>query len=128
MKLNEMSESLLDRLSDLRTDIAEMAQVIYDDWDQEDDNNEYGNGGICDTISTGIGDILAANDIEATEGGHEGDDHSYMVAYDEQSAYIINIPSYIYETGAGYNWTKLGGIQITPDDVEISTTEMPDWI
>ena len=121
-----MSESLLDRLSNLRSDIANMAQSIYDDWDQEDD--EYGTGGICDAISMGISDILAENDIEVTDGGHEGDDHSYIVAYDDQSAFIVNIPSYVYESGAGYNWTKLGDVQLTPDDVEISTTEMPDWI
>lgn len=128
MKLNDMSESLLDKLSDLKSDIVDMAQTIYDDWDQEDDYNEYGTGGICDAISTGIGDILAENEIEMTDGGHEGDDHSHVIAYDDQSAYIVNIPSYVYESGAGYNWTKLGDVQLTPDDVEISTTEMPDWI
>jgi hypothetical protein len=129
MKLNDMSESLLDKLSDLRPDIAEMAQSIYDNWDQE--GNEYGNNGnnrICDTVSTGIGDILAENDIDMTESGHEGDDHSCIVAYDDQSAYIVGVPYYLYESGAGYSWTKLDNVQLTPDDVEISTTEMPDWI
>ena len=133
MKLNDM-EPLLDKLSDLRPSIIKMAQAIYDDWNQEDDYDAgvdmggYGTGGICDAISMGIGDILAENDIEMANGGHEGDEHAYIIAYDDQSAYIVNIPSYVYESGAGYSWTKLGDVQFSPDDVEISTTEMPDWI
>ena len=131
MKLNDVSESLLDRLSDLRPSIIKIAQTIYDDWNQEDGDDMgggYGTDGICDAISIGIGDILAENDIETTDGGHEGDDHAHVIAYDDQSAYIVNIPSYVYESGAGYNWTKLDGVHFGPDDVEISTTEMPDWI
>jgi len=137
MKLNEMLESsasLLDKLLSLKPEIVEMAQEIYDDWDQKDDDgddgddDQYGTGGICDVISLGISEILTENDIEIAEGGHDGDDHSFTIAYDEQGAYIVDIPSYVYETGGGYNWTKLGGVKFTPDDIEISTTETPDWI
>ncbi len=129
MKLRYITENYSPFLSAIRRLLPQFiiaAQNIYDSWDQSD---EYiGSGGICDEISSAIGDILSSNGIDHTEGGHDGDDHSYLIAYNDQESYIIDIPYDIYERGGGYNWTKIEGVRFTPEDVIIAPVSRPDWI
>jgi hypothetical protein len=88
----------------------------------------YGGGGICDEISNRMGDVLTNHDVEYTLGGQDGDDHAYLIAYDQASAFSVDIPPSYYETGGGMSWTKIPDIQITPEMVEIAETWRPDWI
>jgi hypothetical protein len=53
------------------------------------------------------------------EGGQEGDDHSWVVAYTKDEAYGIDIPYSIYEIGGGYSWKKIEGVTFEASDVEI---------
>jgi hypothetical protein len=127
MKLSTICEarySLYASLMRLRPEIIKVVQSIYDEWEQE----EFDSGGICDEISSAIGGVLTSNGIECTEGGHDGDDHSYLIAYDDNESYVVDIPYHIYEQGGGYNWTKVQGVNFDIDNIEISPTDRPDWI
>jgi hypothetical protein len=57
--------------------------------------------------------------VDITEGGHQGDDHAWLIAYTDHEAFGIDIPPGIYETGSGYNWKKRPGVKLTANDVEI---------
>ena len=135
MKLREIVESgqlstrLLPVLAQLRPQFAKAAQAVYDEWTPGDDgDDEFGSGGICDAIANAIGDVLSSNGIDYTEGGHDGDDHAYLVAYNDQEAYVVDIPYHVYESGGGYNWSRIPDVQFTPEDVVIAETDRPDWI
>lgn len=132
MKLRQIIENhcnlLLTTLMHLRPQLATAAQAIYDSWMPEDEDNEFGGGGICDAISNAIGDVLSTNGIDYTEGGHEGDDHSYLIAYNDQEAYVVDISYHTYESGGGYSWSKIHDVQFSPNDVMIAETDRPDWI
>jgi hypothetical protein len=108
----------------LRPEMVSAAQNVYNDWEQD----EFDSGGICDEISSAIGEVLSSNGIDSTEGGHAGDDHSYLVAYDNDESYIVDVPHHIYEQGGGYNWTKIQGVNFDINSIVISQTDRPDWI
>jgi hypothetical protein len=130
MKLRSICENLntlLDKLQKLRPHIAKAAQIVYDDWEQEVDGLGVDHNGICDEIANqAIGGILAQMEIDYTEGGHDGDDHAYLVAYDENSSYMVDIPYVLYERGGGYQWEKIPGVEFEPEDVEIVPVDRPD--
>jgi len=126
-KISESKGWLETELLQMRGKIVQTAQQIYNEWDQ-DDNDLYGGGGICDEICNAIGDVLDAHDINWTEGGHEGDDHAYAIAYTDDESFAVDIPAYVYETGGGYSWQKIHDIQILPNDVNIIEVQRPDWI
>jgi hypothetical protein len=116
--------SLYKRLMAIRPHIAAAAQEVYDLWEQD----EFDSGGICDEISSAINTVINSAGIDATEGGHDGDDHSYMVAYDNITAFIVDIPYDTYEIGGGYSWEKIPDVVFTPDDIIIAPTQRPDWV
>lgn len=124
-------QNLAARLNELRPAMAAAAQAIYDAWDPEYDefgDAEVGGGGICDQIAQAIGEILTDANIDYTEGGHEGDDHAYLIAYDDQNSYLVDIPYSHYESGGGMSWTRHPDVTFTPDMIEIHETHRPDWI
>lgn len=110
--------------------MAAAAQAVYDSWDAsgEDGDPDVGFGGICDEVSQAIGSVLAHAGIDTVEGGQEGDDHSFLYAYDDVDAYSVDIPPGVYERGSGYNWTKIEGVTITAEDVEIYEVRREDVV
>jgi hypothetical protein len=70
--------SLKQQLIALRPLLAQAAQSIYNAW-EEDDNS----GGICDEISDAIAGVIVSHvaDVEIQEGGQDGSDHSWVIAY-----------------------------------------------
>jgi 2'-5' RNA ligase/GNAT superfamily N-acetyltransferase len=108
-----------------RPNIARKAQEIYDAWTQDEEgmDEEFGGGGICDEIAEAIMDVVANVAFEVggdvTEGGQPGDDHAWVVAYTQNEVYGVDIPHAVYETGGGYSWKKVPGVQFTADDVEV---------
>jgi 2'-5' RNA ligase/GNAT superfamily N-acetyltransferase len=123
----EGAKSLQAQLMALRPQMAQVAQGIYDDWDSggyrssEGGDIEFGEGGICDSIAREIGGIIASKirDVEVTDGGQDGDDHAWTIAYRGKEVYGIDIPHTLYERGGGYSWTKVPGVTFSADDVEI---------
>ena len=125
-------KSFLERLQELRSSIAAYAQVIYDGWDQSDEelgDPEFGHGGICDVISSQIMDIVSNTlGVEVVEGGQDGDNHSWVIAYDDNEAFGIDIPHGVYELGAGYGWKKIPGVKFLAEDVEIFPLNREDIV
>lgn len=116
MKLESLHNNMptFQQLLKLRPDIASEVQAIYNDWD--------GHGGICDEIASKIIETITSNfDVDVDIGGHEGDDHAFVIIRDDSgnAVYGIDIPYDIYERGGGYNWQKLEGVDFKPEDVVI---------
>jgi hypothetical protein len=126
LKLSETfvsSQSLKSQLYSLRSKIIEAAQKILDEWSQDEEgmDEEFGGGGACDQISNAITDIIGQNipNVNFMDGGMEGDDHAYPIIYNDEKAFIIDIPNYIYEIGGGYSWRKIPNVILKENDVVI---------
>jgi len=120
-KIQEGIVTLKQELETLRSRIAAAAQKIYDTWNPSDDlDDEYGGGGICDEISSEIAGVIS-NSIDAhiDDGGHEGDDHAFLIVSRAGERYWVDIPPGVYEQGCGYSWQKMPDIQIRPEDIII---------
>lgn len=129
--LTEAPSRLLEALLLLRPKLAMAAQVVYNEWDQNTEamtDEVFGGGGICDSIANAMWGILSDNGIDCTEGGHDGDDHAYLIAYDAVDTFSVDIPPAIYEEGMGFSWVKIPGVEFEPTDVVILKTWRPDWI
>jgi hypothetical protein len=118
-------EKEIDSLAPL---FVKAAQEEYDAWTQDENgiDDEFGGGGICDAIANQISTILAENGFETAEGGQEGDDHAYVFTAKDGHAFGVDIPPYIYETGAGYSWKKKEGVQFVPDHIEVYPVKYED--
>lgn len=135
MKFREFFQAqnspLYQQLLALRPQMAQAAQEIYDQWDQSGEGGDMqsGFGGICDEISQAISGAIVENlaGVDVTEGGQDGDDHAYIIAYNETEAFAVDIPPQVYERGGGYSWQKIEGVRFMPDDVEISPIDR-QWI
>lgn len=118
----EMINPLYTQLLSLRPTIAKAAQAIYDEWEQHD---ECDMGGICDEIAREIQTIIVQHaHCEVTDGGHDGDDHAWVIAYNQNSAFGIDIPPEIYETGGGYCWKKIPNVKFDANDVHVWDLEL----
>lgn len=109
------------RLEALRADMAAAAQAVYDGWEQDADGIDefgYGGGGICDTIAERLAEVIG-DAGQCLPGGWDGDDHAWLLVTDGVSAFKVDIPPHVYETGGGMNWTKLPDVTIDPGDVVI---------
>lgn len=116
-RLGPLGQSLMA----LRQQMASAVQVLYNQWEQVDGmDEELGGGGICDQVADSIAGIVHSIDgVETTEGGQDGDDHAYVVAYNQTEAYSVDIPPGVYESGGGYNWAKIPDVVIDAGDVSI---------
>jgi len=110
------------RLNSLRTLLAKAAQKVYNSWRPEDEFDDFGGGGICDEVSNEMSDVIYSYlkiEADIQEGGHQGDDHAWLIVSKGNEAYGVDIPSRVYETGGGYSWQKIPGIRISPRHVNI---------
>ncbi len=123
-------DSLYEIIKSKREDIINAAQKIYDSWEQDEEgiDEELGSGGICDRISSEIGNILAYAGVDTIDGGQDGDDHAYTIAYNTEKAYIVDIPHGVYETGGGYSWRKIPRVKFSVSDVGIWEIPVSDVI
>jgi ribosomal protein S18 acetylase RimI-like enzyme len=119
----QSSISLLQQLKQLRPAFADVAQHEYDKWFQDENgvDEQYGEGGICSSISREMMEVISSNleDVKVAEGGQDGDDHSWVIAWNKHEAYGVDIPAGVYETGGGYKWVKRKNVTITVDDVNV---------
>ena len=121
-KIQEGHVTLQQELETLRPQMATAAQQVYDDWnpDKEGLDPVYGEGGPCDEITAALAGVIAgATDVHLDDGGHEGDDHAFLLASRAGERYWVDIPPRVYEEGGGYSWQKIPGIQIKPEDIII---------
>lgn len=121
---------LYQQLVALRPQMAQEAQEIYNGWTQDADglDDEFGGGGICDQVSQAISGVIVQHihNVDVTEGGQDGDDHSWIIAHNATEAYHVDIPPGVYERGNGYIWKKIPGVIIRPNHVEIFPAELGD--
>lgn len=118
-KIGDLKRELLA----LRPAVARAAQGIYDQWEQDADglDLDFGCGGICDAISEEMMDVVCQNliDVEVEEGGQDGDCHSWIMIRRGDEIFGMDIRPGFYESGYGYNWTKIPGVTFTAAEVEI---------
>jgi len=116
-------KSLKSQLYSLRSKIIEAAQNILDQWSQNEEgiDEEFGGGGACGQISNSIIDIICQNipSVNFTNGEQDGDDHAYPIIYNDERAFIVDIPHYVYERGGGYSWKKIPNVILKENDVVI---------
>lgn len=112
------NRGLYQQLLALRPAIAQAAQKIYNEWNQED---ECDTGGICDEIASATAHVIASTirNISTTDGGQDGDDHAWTIVYNRSESYGVDIPPNVYETGGGYCWKKIPNVIIQPNEVVI---------
>jgi 2'-5' RNA ligase/ribosomal protein S18 acetylase RimI-like enzyme len=114
-------------LESLRPQIVAVAQKIYDEnvaANIEDPEFEHG---ICDEIAQEIQGVIVSHvaDVEVRDGGQDGDDHAWVIAFNDHEAYGVDIPPRAYESGGGYSWTLHENVKFKPEDVEIWSIEIP---
>jgi len=115
--------SLLQQLEQLRPELAAAAQAVIDDWiqDEEGFDPDLGAGGVCDQVSEAMSSVItsAIDGVGILDGGHDGDDHAWLIVHDGSEAAGVDIPPSVYETGGGYNWRKLEDARVDPEDIAI---------
>lgn len=120
--LLEMYGEVQPLLFRLRPLLAQAAQQVYDEWEQDEEglSDWYGGGGICDAIAEAwYGVINSKTSFNVMGGGQDGDDHNWIIVYNESEAFGVDIPPQVYETGGGYSWKKIPGVVFRPEHVEI---------
>ncbi len=122
--------SLLDDLDRLRPELAAAAQAVVDSWVvDEDGEDDYGGGGVCDDVARALSGVVSAlPGVEVVDGGQDGDDHAWIVVYDDSEAFAVDVPPGVYETGGGYSWKKIDGAVVSPDDVVIEPVRRSDVV
>lgn len=110
-----------------KSKFAELAQNVYDEWDEEN-IDEYAGGGICHLIADEICNYLAGEGVDCTSVNTcVGENHVFVVAKTDDGVFEIDIPPSTYETGGGYNWQKIHGVQFNTRDIEITMLDLdPD--
>ena len=110
--------------------LAKIAQKEYDTWevDENGQDPELGEGGICQDIADGIASHLAEMGIDAAPvTAQVGEQHVFVLAKLHDGVYEVDIPPSVYETGGGYNWKKIPGVKFTRNHFVINkVSENPD--
>lgn len=129
-----MSE-LESHLKKLRPNLAEAAQTVIDGWVQDDEGYDdiFGSGGACDAVAQAMTSVIVerlGEDVSVTDGGHDGDDHAYIIVYDATEAFAVDVPPEVYETGGGYQWRKIKDAKVSANDITIQPVDrqyVADW-
>ena len=121
---------LVERLHELRPQLAKVAQEVYDGWEQDEDGrcDWLGYGGICQDIAGEQADVLSDAGIDCGSIGSPMEQHVLVLAYNDDEAYFVDVPPYIYETGGGFCWKKIPGVEFEPDDINIMEVDRSEFI
>lgn len=121
MKLNDLQE-----FHKFKPQIAALAQSVYDEWDENED--EYAGGGICHLIADEIVSFLDDQGYESfSYNAQMEENHVYVIARGHDGwVYEIDIPPHVYETGAGYQWNKIQEVTFKPDHVHVARISKDD--
>jgi len=104
----------------LKSQLAQAAQKIYDDWVVTDgEYDELNGGGICHLIADAMCDVLYNHGIECQTVSSTYEVHVYVVLAAKEGVFEVDIRPWVYETGGGYSWKKIEEVTIDPNDVLI---------
>jgi hypothetical protein len=110
-------------LYSLKGEFVKGAQQVYDAWDQNEEGycDHYGHGGgICQDIASSFCEVLSSRGIECSSVSQSvGEQHVYAVAKTSDGVFSIDIPPSYYETGGGYCWKKIEGVEFEENDIKI---------
>jgi hypothetical protein len=106
----------------LRPELAKVAQKVYDDWDETDEDT-YAGGGICHFIAEEMSGVLNDHGIDAQTVSSTSEVHVYVVAAVKDGVFVVDIPYGLYERGGGYSWHKLPDVTFEPGDVSVSRVD-----
>lgn len=125
------STPLINRLRSLRPALARAAQEVYDNWEiGEDGGDDYGGGGICDDVASAMSLVVSralGDDVNIVDGGHDGDDHAFIIVLTDTEAVAVDIPPGVYERGGGYSWKKIPGVRFDAGDVVLDPLDRRDF-
>ena len=118
-----------DMLRSLVPQFIAAAQEEYNQWDQSDQefgDPEVGFGGICQEIAGRIADIInMQGQFDAqTISASCGEQHVWVYVKAPEGIYEVDIPPCVYETGGGYNWNKIPGVEFGACDVVIGLVDV----
>lgn len=129
--LESVSE-ILTKIENLKPQLAEVAQIEYNEWEQDEEGiDEFlGSGGICDGIAEKMSHIIHNNGINCASLYNEHDTHTSLYVWNEKEkvCYNVDIAPNNYETGYLYNWTKIPNVIFTGDMVDIIPVEYEHYI
>jgi hypothetical protein len=118
------------RLNSLKSEFAQAAQKVYDDWTPDaspDGDWEVGHGGICNLVADALADVVWKHlpDVECTTASY-GDNHTACFVWlgdkgeEDAEMFAVDIPYHYYEISHGwYDWEKIPGVSFSPSDVQI---------
>lgn len=127
IRIIQESTILIQKITRLFPQLVKVAQKVYNEWEQDEEgiDVDYGGGGICDDIASEMCAVLSNNGIDCFSHYNQYDYHTTAMAYDTetQELYSVNLPAGVYESGAGYTWTKIPNVKISPGDIVIEEIE-----
>lgn len=126
-RLNEEATQHLKTSHDilaLRPAMAKAAQDEYDAWapvdgDLEGFEAEFAGGGICHLIAEKLAGIMDAAGVNCATVSSSHEQHVYCVAQCQDGIFLVDVPHGIYETGGGYNWTRVEGVVFESEDIVV---------
>lgn len=120
MRIRDLINIVEAAQNDIRGDVANVAQHIYDQWDVNDDPyEEWGNGGICHRIAYALLDRVDFDGDAFVTSVEEPVPHTFVVVSANDGTYRVDIPYRHYETFDGEGFAKIEGVTFTSDMVEI---------
>ena len=111
--------------------LTKIAQKLYDEWNQDEEGYDevLGTGGICDEMAEKFCDyIIRTMKYDAFSYYDEYSTHTYCIVYDDNAAYILDLPADVYEKGYLYTWKKIKNVIIKESDFEIIKVKRSDFI
>lgn len=115
-RLLEPSSALLP----IRVAVAEAAQRVYNDWQQDETGHDdvLGFGGICDQIASEMSNVLGKTGLRCLWARDELEEHARIVVACRDGIFTLDIPADVYEFRlAIFDWRKKPNIDICADDV-----------
>ncbi len=122
MKLREIHDQDIsfEELKSLRPVFAKLAQEVYDEWDEEDEDT-YAGGGICHLMADKFCEYLQSKGIDCgSVSAQVGEQHVFTVVKTSDGVAEVDINPYTYERGGGYSWQKIPDVELQPSDVAVN--------
>lgn len=120
------------RLGALRPALAAVAQKVYDEWKQDDEGycDWLGYGGICQDIAEEQAELIyeVLDGVEASTISSTFEQHVFVVVADDEEAVVVDVRPWLYETGGGFCWRKIPGVEFIPEDIDIYSVDRDEFI